>query len=338
MLTHLLRCAALALCLAAPALARDVTDSAGRVVPVPDTVSRVVAAGVPASVILYALAPEKLANWARAPSDRDLVLPETHDLPVTGRLTERGGEANLEAVLALTPDLIVDYGTISPRFAEGADAMQARTGIPVLLIDGDFDAIPDALRTLGAALDVAERAEALAADAEARLAANDALVASVSESERPSVWLARGPDGRETGPQGSISTEIIERAGARNAAGPGDGTATLITASAEQLLLADPQMAVTLDRDFAANYADDPVWADTVAGKAGRVWLAPSAPFGWIDSPPSVNRLIGLSWMAALLWPDRAGTDLRADARDFYALWYQVTPTDAQLDALLGGE
>lgn len=339
MLTHLLRCAALALCLTAPALAREVTDSAGRVVEIPDTVARVVAAGVPASVILYALAPDKLANWARAPADLDLVLPAARALPVTGRLTEKGGEANLEAVLALNPDLIVDYGTISPRFSDGADRMQARTGIPVLLIDGDFDAIPAALRTLGVALDVPERAEMLAADAEARLAANDARVAAAAAAgtEAPSVWLARGPDGRETGPEGSITTEIVERAGARNAAGPGDGSATLIEASAEQLLQADPQLVVTLDRDFAAHYAQDPVWAETAAGKAGRVHLAPSAPFGWIDSPPSVNRLIGLSWMAGLLWPGQAGTDLRAEARDFHALWYQVTPTDAQLDALLDG-
>lgn len=350
MLTPFLRGPALALCLMAPvlslapaltptpAMARDVTDSAGRVVDVPDTVSRVVAAGVPASVILYALAPDRLANWARAPSDLDLVLPVARDLPVTGRLTEKGGEANLEAVLALAPDLIVDYGTISPRFAEGADRMQARTGIPVLLIDGDFDAIPEALRILGGALDVPVRAEALARDAEVRLAANDALAAAIAEDARPAVWLARGPGGRETGPEGSISTEIVERAGARNAAGPGEAGATLFEASAEQILQADPQVVVTLDRDFATGYAADPVWGATAAGRAGRVYLAPSAPFGWIDSPPSVNRLIGLSWMADLLWPGRDGADLREDARAFHGLWYQVTLTDAQLDALLGGE
>ena len=27
-----------------------------------------------------------------------------------------------------------------------------------------------------------------------------------------------------------------------------------------------------------------------------RVYLAPSLPWGWIDAPPSLNRLIGLRW------------------------------------------
>ena len=40
-----------------PAFARNVTDSAGRTVEVPDKISRVFAAGPPASVLLYVLAP-----------------------------------------------------------------------------------------------------------------------------------------------------------------------------------------------------------------------------------------------------------------------------------------
>jgi len=28
--------------------------------------------------------------------------------------------------------------------------------------------------------------------------------------------------------------------------------------------------------------------------RTGRVHLAPRLPFGWVDLPPSVNRLIGL--------------------------------------------
>src|SRR5262245_25035775 len=42
------------------ASARNVTDSAGRLVEVPDTVTRVHAAGPPASTLLYTLAPQKM--------------------------------------------------------------------------------------------------------------------------------------------------------------------------------------------------------------------------------------------------------------------------------------
>ena len=68
-----------------------------------------------------------------------------------------------------------------------------------------------------------------------------------------------------------------------------------------------------------------------------RVFLAPRLPFGWIDAPPSINRMIGLRWTAALLYPERFPEDIRTVARDFYRLFYQVDPADAQLDRILAG-
>ena len=50
--------------------------------------------------------------------------------------------------------------------------------------------------------------------------------------------------------------------------------------------------------------------------RAGRVYLSPTAPFGWIDRPPSLNRMIGLKWLAGLFYPEQAPQDLRdGDAR-----------------------
>ena len=60
--------------------------------------------------------------------------------------------------------------------------------------------------------------------------------------------------------------------------------------------------------------------------------LSPSLPFGWVDLPPSVNRLIGLWWLGKLLYPDLFPEDLRPRARDFYRDFYHVSATDAQID------
>ena len=74
----------------------------------------------------------------------------------------------------------------------------------------------------------------------------------------------------------------------------------------------------------------DPAWAEVAAVKAGRVWLSPGLPFGWIDRPPSLNRLIGLRWLAGLFYPDQARQDLRAETREFYRLFYQVELDEAR--------
>ena len=50
----------------------------------------------------------------------------------------------------------------------------------------------------------------------------------------------------------------------------------------------------------------------------GRVHLSPKLPFGWVDFPPSVNRLIGLWWLAKILYPALFPEDMRSIAREFY--------------------
>ncbi len=82
-------------------------DSAGRKVEIPDRVERVIAAGSPASVLVTILAPEKLIGWNRKPLPEDLpyLPPVVRDLPEIGRLTGRGGTANLEVIIAAKPDL-----------------------------------------------------------------------------------------------------------------------------------------------------------------------------------------------------------------------------------------
>ena len=73
------------------------------------------------------------------------------------------------------------------------------------------------------------------------------------------------------------------------------------------------------------------------AVKQQRVFVSPRLPFGWIDEPPSLNRILGLIWLKRVFFPDRASGDLRAETRDFYKLFYQVELSDAQLDQLLAG-
>src|SRR6478735_3996041 len=73
------------------------------------------------------------------------------------------------------------------------------------------------------------------------------------------------------------------------------------------------------------------------AVRTRRVHLSPKLPFGWVDFPPSVNRLIGLWWLAKILYPDLFPEDLRALTRDFYSRFYHVTPNDMQIDRVLAG-
>ncbi len=320
------------------AAGRQVTDSAGRQVEVPDRIERVMAAGPPASVLLYVLAPEKLVGWVRTPREVELpyLAPSVRDLPEIGRLTGRGDTANVEVVLKARPDVVVDFGSVAPTYASLADRVQRQTGIPYLMIDGSFNNTVQATRLLGGVLGVEARAAKLADDAGRILGEVDGVVASVEASQRPRVYLARGPSGLETGTRGSINTEIIERAGGINVVDLGAGPGRLATVSLEQVLAWSPDTIISIDAHFVDGVRAAAGWSETQAARRGRVHLSPDLPFGFIDSPPSLNRLIGLEWLARLFFPNRFARSMREATREFYGLYYQVDLSDAQLDHLLG--
>lgn len=331
-----LRSSALAVALlSASAQAGTVSDAAGRSVTVPDRVERVLAAGPPASVVLYVLKPEALIGWTRQPNPREAALmPERwRDKPVTGRLTGRGGDANLEMVLAVRPDLVLDVGSTTATYVDLADRVQEQTGLPYLLLDGSLDATAASLRLLGGVLGEEGRAEQLAAYAERTLAEIDDVLGGVPDQQRPRTYLARGPEALETAVAGSINSEIIDRAGAVNVAQGGGGA--LAEVSLEQVLAWDPAVVITWDPQAYRTVTTSPAWAEVAAVRAGRVHLSPSEPFGWIDRPPSLNRLLGLRWLLRVLHPDAATTDLRATTREFYQLFYHVDLDAQQLEALL---
>jgi iron complex transport system substrate-binding protein len=330
--------APLAAPLAAQIQPRFVMDGAGREVPVPAKVERVFPAGPPAAIMLYTLAPDLLLGWPRAnrPEEREFLLPEIGARPEVGRITGRGNTANLEVVLALKPDLILDAGSVRRTFVELADRVQGQTGIPYALLDGRFEVTAANYRTLGRLVGRDERAERLARWCEETVRTLNSRIDAVPREKRPRVYYARGPRGLETGLAGSINVETVEFLGATNVASgaPGSGLANV---SLEQVLAWDPEVIVTIDQTFAANVRSDPAWAGVKAVREGRVHLSPKLPFGWVDFPPSVNRLAGLWWLAKILYPSLFPEDIRALTREFYALFYQVTPSDQQIERVLAG-
>lgn len=316
--------------------ARELKDGAGRSIALPASVAHVFAAGPPAAVILYSLAPEKMLGWPQRPAPRALeLLGPGADLPALGRLTGRGGEANLETVLRLKPDLILDVGSTDPTYASLAERVQGSTGIPFLLMDGRLSALAETYRRLGLVLGVPETAGRQADFIEQRLSAVRARVEKVPPEKRPKIYLARGAEGIESARAGSINVEALEYAGGRNVVGETLGAGGLVTLSPEQVLAFDPDIIVALDPAFYQRVWNDPVWGQMRAVKAHKVVLAPQLPFAWVDFPPAVNRVIGVIWLAKLFYPELFPENLATDAKDFYRLFYHHDLSDAELQSFL---
>ncbi|ACJ01082.1 iron ABC transporter substrate-binding protein [Rhodospirillum centenum] len=339
----LLRCALILLVGIGPAAGtasaagtRSFQDDTGRTVPVPDRVERVFGAGGPAAILLYTLAPERMLGWPRenAGEVKAFLAEPYAALPATGQLTGRAATASPEAVVALAPDLILDSGSTGATYADLAERVQRQTGIPYVVLTGDFAATPATYRRLGALLGLEARAGDLAAWAEGMIAEIDRRLASLPPERRVRVYYGRGPDGLETGLAGSINTEVLERVGAVNVA-VSAGAGGLAQVSLEQVLAWAPDAIVTTDAAFYDLARHDPRWAGLRAVREGRVHLAPRLPFPWVDFPPGVNRLIGARWLVSVLYPDLFPEDIRPVVRDFFERFYHRSLSDAELAGLL---
>jgi len=311
-------------------------DSAGRRVELPAGIERVFVAGPPAAVLLYSLAPDKLIGWPQDLSaEAKGILPARYAaLPVVGRLTGHDNGVAVADVVALRPDLIVDVGDIEPEYVELANRVQQESGIPYVLIDGSLAKTADAYRSLGSLLDVQPAAEDLARRADALLDGVRATLAKAGGDGHMRAYYARGKDGLETAVPGSVLAEGIEFCGLSLAA-PSSSGSEHAKLSVEEIAHLDPDIVVTSNRALFATISMSTQWSTVRAVRERRVYLSPNNPFGWIDSPPGINRLIGVRWLAGRLHPSAFPNDLREVTLNFYATFFHIDLGASQLDQLL---
>lgn len=250
----------------------------------------VVASGQPAALLVWVVARDRLAGWPRKPDANALAaLPaRAASLPELGALTGGGRPAAPEAIAALKPRLIIDYGRVDAGYQDLAVRMRARLGVDWRLINGALPRIPDALLEAGRLLDAKGACEL--ADT-----AHTIIERWRGGTPGPSFYYARGADGLETGFRGALATEVLEGARWTNVAA---GSRDIGRVTREQVAAWDPEIIVTLDPAFARAAAQDRMWRWRRNGARRGILLLPTTPFGWIDRPPSINRLLGCAWLA----------------------------------------
>lgn len=299
--------------------------------PEPQAVKRLLSAGKPSDVLLLAIAPEKLEGFSAFKLDgkRGIYFPEMiQKKPKLGKISGKSSTLSPEKIVALSPDLIVDLGNFTPNYKDQAKKTHVQTKVPYVLLNGGLDATPAMLREAGKLLDVTSTTEPQAQWAEAALA----VAAEHRAHETRTVYLARGNDGLQTGEPGSIHTETLEKVGLKNVvAGTHKG---LTQISPEQLLLWDPDMIFTEYPAVRELFYTNPKWARLKAVKAKQIFVVPAVPFNWVDSPPSINRLLGLKWLSAKL-DGKPKADMLPDVKSFYKTFYHYDLSDEQAMTLL---
>ena len=330
----LLRTAPAALLRPCLSRAATITDDVKRAVTTPDKVHHVFPAGPEAAILLYTLAPQMLMGWTKPNTPRacTYLLENICRRPDLGHLADGNRNPNLDRIKALKPDLILDVGGTDPDYAVLADWVQKETGIPYALLDGRALSLSTSYEKLGRLIGREAEGADFADYCNQTLGVITNRIAFVPPEQRPRIYYAGGPKGLTTGRGGAIEMELIELL-ARNAAGDTQGG--IVDVTLEQVRAFDPDIILAADLRLLAALRTDPGWSSMKAMREGRSHATPQLPFDWIFALPSANRLIGLWWLATLLYPQHFKEDLRDTARDFFDRFYHTTPSAAQIEQAL---
>ena len=200
--------------------------------------------------------------------------------------------------------------------------MQRETGIPAAAVDGRLARTDEALAMLGRLPGLAARAETLAAKWES---ARRAIAVACAGAARPRVHYAIGPRGERAARRGSIHLDPLGLVSAVAAPCVAAGARSRVAIDPAAAVGADPDLIVTTDPRFHARAALPAPWADS-RRCAGRVHLAPAPVLSRFDRPRSLNRIVGLRWLARLCYGDSYRGDLEREARAFHRLFYRAVP------------
>ena len=323
---------------------REITDMAGRKVTVPaaENIESVFSAGPVAAIFLYMIAPDKLLGWNYELNDveKSIILDKYQDLPNFGM----GDAVNYEAVIAANPTIAINSGKINDAMVSDCDALSESLGIPVVAVDNELNNSAEAFRFMGELLGVEDHAEELAQYAEQVFTDINAL-SDIPEEKKVSVYFGNGEDSLETAPRGSQHAQILDAINAVNVADLELGDGSRVQISAEQLLAWDPDVIVVNGEPKAdksgSSAAEDilsnPDYASLKAVQDQKVYGTPNAPFSWVDRPAGPNRLIGMRWFSALIYPEYIKCDINEEIHKFFDLFYHVDLSDEQLENVLKG-
>ena len=313
---------------------RVFTDSCGREATVPADIQKIAVSGPLAQMVVFAIAPDKMVGVANAwdESAKAYFDAKYLELPLLGQLYGGKGELNLETLLAAAPDVVIDVGEPKDSMAEDLDALQEQTGIPFVHIDAYLASMDDTYAMLGDLLAMPNEAQGLA---DYCRYAYDKVKAIADSVEKVNLLYVTGEEGLNVIARGSYHAEVIDMlcnnlAVVDEPSSKGTGNEV----DMEQILNWNPDAVIFAPGSIYSTVADNENWQTIPAIRDGRYYEVPMGPYNWMGFPPSVQRILGMQWMAKVLYPDAADYDMYETTQTYFQLFYHCDLTAEQYAAL----
>jgi len=239
---------------------------------------------------------------------------------------------NVEALVALQPDLVIQWGgqgndIVDPLLNAGLNTILTRTG---------SEANVRGSQTLLA--NVIGKPERITEIVEWRQSVQDRIEAKTSgleEKDRPTVLYLQSAlnNIKAVGREGHYQSWYIEMTGGVSASADLNGTVPI---SIEQIAAWDPDVILlnSFEPALGVDWVyDNPILSQLKAAKEHRVYKLPLGGYRW-DSGNQESPLTWM-WLSSLLHPELFDFDMRTEMRDAFKRLYNYDASEEDIDNVL---
>ncbi len=303
--------------------ARTITDDHGRVVEVPEHITKIYAASPPLTMSLLAFNPDLVAGLNSPFNEmQKKYVASAYNKPVVGGFMGQGNIPNFEILAGIKPDVIIMWTRM--RGYEKILTKFEKMGIPVLLVNNEsiYDLITQ-FELFAKLTGDTTRADELIAYTKKSLSLIESLKKELSKQKEVRYYFAQGLDGLSSECEGSFHLEPFKYAGAKNALDCRmSSNYGMEKISMESVILSNPDVIVAMERTFTDTLMQNPQWRNLRAVKEGKVFTVPATPFNYISRPPSFMRLLGIRWLIDSFYPSLLEKPFEEEKKEFEKLFF----------------
>ena len=160
-------------------------------------------------------------------------------------------------------------------------------------------------------------------------------MSKIPEGDRAKVAYLLGDKGTNTIAKNSYQGQVIDLV-ADNVADLGkvSGSGAGVEIGMEQLAIWDPAVILFGPDSIYDTVGSDAAFADLSAVKNGSYYKVPGTPWNWLNSPPTVNQVLGMQWLPRLLYPEQYDNDLHKTVAGYFKTFYGYDLSESEFNEI----
>ena len=247
-------------------------------------------------------------------------------LEASTKTTGKNGDANIEEILRINPDIVLQSG----EAGKSIKALEA-AGLTVAgLRYSKENIVRHWVRDIGIMFDQTPRVQEIFAWHDQVHADLKAKVGEIAEDDKQSVLYLRAPN-QAAGPFSHFQ-KYMDLAGLKNIV----QDSAFVEVDPELILHGNPDIIWLFGPNPKVSpkmFYENPIYADLNAVKSRRIYKVPLGGARW--DPPNQESALAWEWYVRTAHPKLLGGSIRDSITAAYPLLYGIVPTDKQMDKIL---